>query len=44
MIASEYKAQFHEMSQSAMVCVPIEFERICRLVKGFARYLQEVTT
>ena len=43
MTVSEYEARFHELSRYAMASIPSEFERIRRLVKGFAGYLQEAT-
>ncbi|KAG5586511.1 hypothetical protein H5410_046945 [Solanum commersonii] len=40
---SKYEAHFHELSRYAMSSIPTEFERICKLIMGFASYLQEIT-
>ncbi|WMV50977.1 hypothetical protein MTR67_044362 [Solanum verrucosum] len=41
---SEYEAHFHDLTHFAMLSIPTEFERVCKLVKGFACYLQEATS
>jgi len=41
---SKYEARFHELSCYAISSIPIEFERIFKLIMGFASYLQEITT